>query len=107
MKKKRAYLENLDEPTLSIFDLLVQNKGLTNDEREKVKKEPKEPLEVLSKEKLKVPNWKERRQKKASIKSTIYNHLLYLPEEKYNDEEVSMKSIAVYQHVYSYSGFRY
>ena len=106
-EEKRAYLENLDEQTLSIFDLLVQNKDLTNDEREKVKKVAKETLDVLIKEKLNVPNWKESRELKASIKSTIYNHLLYLPEEKYNDEEVSMKSIAVYQHVYSYSGFRY
>lgn len=43
-EEKRAYLENLDEPTLSIFDLLVQNKDLTNDEREKVKKVAKETL---------------------------------------------------------------
>lgn len=106
-EEKRAYLENLDEQTLSIFDLLVQNKDLTNDEREKVKKVAKETLDVLIKEKLNVPNWKESRELKASIKSTIYNHLLYLPEEKYNDEEVSLKSLAVYQHVYSYSGFRY
>lgn len=104
-EEKRAYLENLDEPTLSIFDLLIQNKELTNKEREQVKKVAKDTLDKLQQGKLNVPNWKESRELKAGIKTTIYDQLLWLPEEKYTDEEVSMKSIAVYQHVYSYARF--
>jgi type I restriction enzyme R subunit len=42
---------------------------------------------------------------KAGIKTTIYDQLLWLPENKYNDDEVSLKSVAVYQHVYSYANF--
>lgn len=104
-EEKRAYLENLDEPTLSIFDLLIQNKELTKEEREQVKKVAKDTLEKLQNEKLNIPNWKESREMKAGIKTTIYDQLLWLPENKYTDEEVSLKSLAVYQHVYSYANF--
>ena len=104
-EEKRAYLENLDEPTLSIFDLLIQNKDLTKSEREQVKKVAKDTLEKLQNEKLNIPNWKESREMKAGIKTTIYDQLLWLPEDKYTDEEVSLKSLAVYQHVYSYAYF--
>ncbi|WP_295222894.1 type I restriction endonuclease subunit R [uncultured Chryseobacterium sp.] len=102
-EEKRAYRENLDEPTLSIFDLLIQDKDLNKVEREKVKKVAAQTLEILKNEKLNIPHWKEIREVKASIKATIYEQLLYLPENQYTDEEVSLKSIAVYQHVYSYS----
>ncbi|KYH05893.1 deoxyribonuclease HsdR [Chryseobacterium cucumeris] len=102
-EEKRAYRENLDEPTLSIFDLLIQDKNLDKEEREKVKKVAAQTLEILKNEKLNIPHWKEIREVKASIKATIYEQLLWLPENKYTDEEVSLKSIAVYQHVYSYS----
>lgn len=104
-EEKRAYIENLDEPTLSIFDLLVQNKELTKAEREQVKKVAKDTLEKLQNEKLNIPNWKESREMKAGIKTAIYDQLLWLPENKYNDDEVSLKSVAVYQHVYSYANF--
>lgn len=104
-EEKRAYLENLDEPTLSIFDLLIQNKELTKEEREQVKKVAKDTLEKLQNEKLNIPNWKESREMKAGIKTTIYDQLLWLPENIYTDDEVSLKSLAVYQHVYSYAYF--
>lgn len=104
-EEKRAYLENLDEPTLSIFDLLIQDKELNKTEKEQVKKVAKDTLEKLQTEKLNIPNWKESRELKASIKTTIYDQLLWLPEERYTDEEVHLKSFAVYQHVYSYAAF--
>ena len=104
-EEQRTFQENLDEPTLSIFDLLIQNKDLNKAEREQVKKVAKDTLEKLQAEKLNIPNWKESREMKAGIKTTIYDQLLWLPEEKYTDEEVSLKSLAVYQHVYSYAQF--
>lgn len=102
-EQRRAYTENLDQPTLSIFDLLIQNKDLTKSEREEVRNVAQKTLETLQKEKLNIPNWKESRELKAGVKTAIYDQLLWLPEQKYTDEEVSLKSIAVYQHVYSYS----
>ncbi|MGG5599661.1 type I restriction endonuclease subunit R [Myroides sp. C8-3] len=105
VEEKRSFQENLDEPTLSIFDLLIKGKNLTKEERETVKIVAKETLEVLKKEKLNIPNWKESREIRSSIKITIYDKLLWLPEEKYSDEDVSNRSRQVYQHVYSYGGF--
>ena len=102
---KRAFQENLDQPTLSIFDLLIKGKKLTDEEKETVKKVAKETLEILQKEKLDIPNWKESREIRSSVKTTIYDKLLWLPEEKYTDEDVSLRSLEVYQHVYSYSNF--
>ncbi|MFV0146621.1 type I restriction endonuclease subunit R [Empedobacter falsenii] len=105
VEEKRAFQENLDEPTLSIFDLLVKGKDLTKDEKETVKKVAQETLEILQREKLNIPNWKESREIRSSVKTTIYDKLLWLPEEKYTDEDVSLRSVQVYQHVYSYSNF--
>lgn len=103
VEEKRAFTENLDQPTLSIFDLLVKGKDLTKEEKESVKRVAKETLEILQREKLNIPNWKESREIRSSVKTTIYDKLLWLPEEKYTDEDVSMRSIQVYQHVYSYA----
>ena len=103
VEEQRAFQENLDQPTLSIFDLLVKGKDLTKEEKETVKKVAKETLEILQHEKLNIPNWKESREIRSSVKTTIYDKLLWLPEEKYTDEDVSYRSIQVYQHVYSYS----
>lgn len=104
-EEQRAYRENLDEPTLSVFDLLIQNKELNKTELEAVKKVAKNTLDQLKREKLSIPNWKESRALKAGIKTTIFDQLLHLPQNKYSDEEVSIKSVAVYQHVYSYANF--
>jgi len=104
-EEHRAFKENLDAPTLSIFDLLVKGKELTKEEKDEVKKVAKETLELLQKEKLNIPNWKESRQLRSGVKSTIYDKLLWLPETKYNDEDVSTRSIQLYQHIYSYAGF--
>lgn len=101
-EEKRAFQENLDQPTLSIFDLLVKGKKLTDGEKEMVKKVAIETLETLQREKLNIPNWKESREIRSGVKTTIYDQLLWLPEEKYTDEEVSLRSLEVYQHVYSY-----
>ncbi|RZK49268.1 MAG: type I restriction endonuclease subunit R [Pedobacter sp.] len=105
IEEKRAFTENLDQPTLSIFDLLVKGKDLTKEEKESVKRVAKETLEILQREKLNIPNWKESREIRSSVKTTIYDKLLWLPEEKYTDEDVSMRSVQVYQHVYSNMGF--
>lgn len=102
---QRAVREQLDQDTLTIFDLLKEGKELSDNDLKEVKKLAKQTLDKLKGEKLKIPNWKESRQIKAQVKSTIYENLLWLPPDAYTDEEVSLKSVAVYQHVYSrYSG---
>lgn len=101
-EEQRVVRENLkDQETLAIFDLLKEGKDLTNKELKEVKKVAAKTLETLKSEKLKIDNWRESRQVKAQVKSTIYDHLLYLPQEFYTDEEVGIKTANVYQHIYS------
>jgi type I restriction enzyme, R subunit len=102
IEEKRTVRENLkDQETLAIFDLLKEGKQLNEQEIKKVKKVAAETLEKLKAEKLKIERWRESRQITAQVKSIIYDHLLWLPEESYNDEDVSQKTIKVYQHIYS------
>ena len=98
----RYLKENLDDQdTLAIFDILSEGKELKEKELNEVKKVAKQTLEKLKAEKLQVERWYESRQLKAQVKSMIYDQLLWLPEEFYTDEEVSLKSVNVYQHIYS------
>jgi len=109
VEEKRAVRENLkDQETLAIFDLLREGKELEGKELKMVKKVATETLSQLKAEKLQIERWKESRQVKAQIKLMIYENLLELPEKQYTDEEVSSKSVSVYQHIYSnyYGGGR-
>jgi type I restriction enzyme R subunit len=58
-------------------------------------------LDKLKTEKLKIERWRESRQITAQVKGLIYDNLLWLPQDIYTDEEVSTKTITVYQHIYS------
>jgi type I restriction enzyme, R subunit len=101
-EEQRALRENLkDQETLAIFDLLREGKELEGKDLKQVKKVASETLEKLKPEKLKIDHWREKREVTAQVKSEIYNQLLWLPQEVYTDEEVSLKTVAVYQHIYS------
>jgi type I restriction enzyme R subunit len=102
VEEQRVVRENLkDQETLAIFDLLKEGKELSDKELKDVKKVAAQTLETLKAEKLKIDNWRESRQIKAQVKSTIYDNLLYLPQEFYTDEEVGVKTANVYQHIYT------
>lgn len=107
-EEKRAFRENLDQETLAIFDLLKDGKILSPKELKEVKKIATETLSKLKTEQLNVERWRESRQLTAQVKAMIYNKLLWLPQNSYSDEEVSHKSLSLYQHIYStYSGGNY
>ena len=94
--------ENLeDQETLAIFDLLREGKELGPKEKNEVKKIAQQTLDKLKAEKLKIERWRESRQITAQVKGMIYDNLLWLPQEVYSDEEVSLKTVSVYQHIYT------
>lgn len=108
-EEQRAVRENLDDQeALAIFDLLREGKQLEGKELKQVKKVARETLDKLKTEKLKIERWRESRQITAQVKGMIYDNLLWLPEETYSDEDVSLKTVTVYQHIYSnyYGGGR-
>ncbi|MGB5988736.1 MAG: type I restriction endonuclease subunit R [Marinifilaceae bacterium] len=101
-EEQRALKENLvDQEALAIFDLLRDGKELDAKQLKDVKKVALETLDKLKTQKLKIDRWRESRELKAQVKSMIYDNLLWLPEDSYSDEDVSLKSVCVYQHIYS------
>ncbi len=96
----RAIREGLDKETLAIFDLLKKD-NLTKKELEEVKKVAKQTLEKLKAEKLKVERWRESTQLRAQVKTTIYDTLLWLPQEPYPEKEIEEKTNVIYQHIYT------
>lgn len=101
-EEQRALKENLvDQEALAIFDLLRDGKDLDAKQLKDVKKVALETLDKLKTQKLKIERWRESRELKAQVKSMIYDNLLWLPEDSYSDEDVSLKSVCVYQHIYS------
>lgn len=101
-EEQRVVRENLvDQEALAIFDLLREGKQLEGKELKQVKKVARDTLEKLKAEKLKIERWRESRQITSQVKSMIYDTLLWLPENAYSDEDVSMKTVSVYQHIYS------
>ena len=97
---ERAMREGLDEETLAIFDLLKKPE-LTKAEELKVKEVAKDTLVTLKTEMLKIDRWRESIQVTAQVKTLIEYRLQWLPQELYSDEEVDIKSLLVYQHIYA------
>jgi type I restriction enzyme R subunit len=100
LETERAMREGLDEETLAIFDLLKKPE-LTKAEEAKVKEVAKQTLAALKTEKLKIDRWRESIQVTAQVKTMIDYNLRWLPPEPYPDEEVDIKSLLVYQHIYA------
>lgn len=102
----RAVRENLDEESLAIFDLLKSGKNLNQEELKEVKKIAVTTLERLKEEKLNIDRWRESRQITAQVKTMIFDSFQWLPQTVYTDNDVSEKTMSVYQHVYSNYGGR-
>jgi type I restriction enzyme R subunit len=99
-EEHRSAKEGLDEETLAIYDLLRKD-DLTKDEEAEVKKVAIKTLAKLKAEKLRVERWRESTQITAQVKTMIHDHLLWLPEKIYLDDEVETKAVDVYQHIYT------
>lgn len=97
----RAIREDLDKESLAIFDLLRSGKELTQPEIKEVKKVSVDILAKLKAEKLQIERWRESRQITAQVKTTIFDTLQWLPQTSYTDQDVSERTIHVYQHIYT------
>ena len=97
----RAIREDLDNESLAIFDLLRSGKELTQSEIKEVKKVSVDILAKLKTEKLQIERWRESRQITAQVKTTIFDTLQWLPQTSYTDQDVSERTIHVYQHIYT------
>jgi type I restriction enzyme, R subunit len=96
-EEQRHVREGLQEPELTIFDLLCQGLSLSEKERSEVKSLAKNLLEKL--EEALVIDWRKRQRTKARVQKTIDDILQDLPES-YSDELWQQACDKVYMHVY-------
>lgn len=103
VEDSRAVREGLDAESLAIFDLLKKD-GLTGEDIKKIKKVAVDLLETLKAEKLKIDQWREKEVTRDAVRVTINNFLFAdstgLPAPAYSDEDVAVKTDAVFKHVF-------
>lgn len=94
---KRAAREGLQEPELTIFDLLCQGVSLSEKERNKVKSLAKQLLDNLND--VLVIDWRKRQRTKARVQKIIDDILQDLPAS-FDDNSWEQACDKVYMHIY-------
>ena len=88
----RAKRENLAEDELTVFDLLVVGKKVSDKEKAKVKEAAQKLLERLKENEFKVDRWAEKTQTSAAVKKVIEDYLFQtLPSPSY-DADIQIKT---------------
>ena len=96
-EERRAAREGLEEPELTIFDLLCQGVALSEKERNEVKGIAKELLGNLRE--VLVIDWRKRQRTKARVQKIIDDVLQGLPES-FDDSSWERACDQVYMHIY-------
>lgn len=102
---KRAMREELNEETLSLFDLLIRDKpALTANEIKKLKSVSVELLANLKNRFLNIQNWRDSVFVKGDVESFIHDFLYAdetgLPPESFTADEVKVKTDEIFGYVY-------
>jgi type I restriction enzyme R subunit len=99
----RAVGEGLDVETLAIFDLLKKEHLSANDLK-RIKEVAVDLLATLKGEKLKIDQWRDKETTRAAVLVTIrdflYNDASGLPSPAYSENDVVIKTDAVFKHVF-------
>ena len=95
--------EGLDEETLAVYDLLLKP-DLKPTEINSIKTVAASLLKTLKDEKLKIDHWREKESARDAVKQAIYDFLWNdrtgLPTECYTEDDVTLKTDLVYEHIY-------
>jgi type I restriction enzyme, R subunit len=93
---KRAEREDLEEDELTVFDMLTNDKKISDKERAEVKEAAKELLERLKKKEFRVQHWAEKIQTASAVRKVIEDYLFEkLPSPSY-DDDISTKADILY-----------
>lgn len=102
-EEERAVRIGLDEETLALFDLL-QKHDLDKRGIEKIKTVSKGLLETLKARLAAIANWQATESNRDAVRVTIHDYLYAdttgLPVEDYDEEDVDLRTEAVYEHVW-------
>ncbi len=99
-EQERALREGLDEPTLTLFDLLKKEE-LTPTDIKRIKQVAVDLYARLRKELDRIRDWDKKQATRDQVKQTIFD-FLYSDEtglpEAYSEDEITMKSNLVFGH---------
>ena len=99
-EQERALREGLDEPTLTLFDLLKKEE-LTPADIKRIKQVAVDLYARLRKELARIRDWDRKQATRDQVKQTIFD-FLYSDEtglpEAYSEDEITMKSNQVFGH---------
>ncbi len=102
-EENRAVRENLNEESLTIFDMLMKPE-LTPAEIKRIKAIAVSLLDRLKSEKLRIDNWREKESTRDAVRQSIrdflWNDTTGLPVAQYTENEVYAIADEVYHHVY-------
>lgn len=95
-----AKREGLTDEQKAIFDLLRQEKKLTQSEKDQIKNIAIELLRELKREKLKVEHWADKSVTAAAVFTTVSSILFKeLPYPTYETHDIDLKTNLVYEHL--------
>ena len=101
-EQSRAAREGLDEESLAVFDLL-KKPALGPAEIKQIKAVAHNLLEKLKAEKLRIDQWRDKETTRDAVRVVIhdflYNSETGLPESSYSEDDVRIKTQAVFHHV--------
>ena len=101
-EESRALREGLNEESLAVFDLLTKP-DLDKADIARIKIVAQELLRTLKAEKLRVDQWREKEATRSAVHVAIHDFLYSdetgLPADSYSEEDVAVKSEAVFTHV--------
>lgn len=107
-EQQRAVREGLNEEDLALYDILIADKDLSKNDREKIKKVATELLQALKASKFKIDHWQEKEATKADVKTFIHNFLYDdtkgLPVDFYSPRDVETKTSFVFDYVFNQYG---
>jgi len=84
---ERAQREGLEEDELTVFDMLIANKKISDNEKAQVKDAAKKLLQRLKENEFKVDRWAEKIQTASAVRKAIENYLyVELPSPSYDDD---------------------
>ena len=84
----RAKREDLSEDELTVFDMFVANKKISDKEKTKIKEAARELLERLKDNEFKVDHLTEKVQTTAAVRKVIEDHLFLKLQYPTYDEDV-------------------
>jgi type I restriction enzyme R subunit len=98
----RAMREGLDEETLALFDLLKKD-DLEKKDIDRLKKISMSLLELFKRKKQEIDDWRAKETTRDEVRQAIHDFLYSdatgLPES-YGEDEISVRTEAVFAHVY-------